>query len=169
MLTACNNSRARDWTCATAVAWARAVTMWNPQPAEPPGNSYNFLLFTNNFDLGTGLAVPILGFKDFQNVRKWVGSKNNGSICFPPTNISGHGTQPCLREATAGAKWLTLPTRIYPRHLLPRSLINSWGSAISRLLLLLLLPFHPGAAKHTGKSQKRRQAVWVLPSSVTWS
>ena len=36
---ACGSSWARDRTRTTAAVLARAVTMPNPEPAEPPGNS----------------------------------------------------------------------------------------------------------------------------------
>lgn len=85
-----------------------------------------------------------------------------GLLGTPPPNMAGSGTQTCLTEVAARVERLVLPVRVYLGHLLPGSLINSWGSAsISK---------QTGTAPSSLPSRvtpRGRKAHWEVPEKET--
>ena len=59
MPAAYGSSQARDQTHATAVTQAAAVTMWNPSPDAPPGNSeVLYVLIINTANISANQTLP---------------------------------------------------------------------------------------------------------------
>lgn len=136
---------------------------------------YNEYLWLKKWSLG--VAVPILGFIDF---RKWANGweVEIGLLGPAPTWLA---LEPNLSHRSSCRDWVTcLPIGMDPGHLLPGRLINlggtcqNWGSAGISMQTgaAATSPLSSrgtsGAAKHTGKSQKRREVVWALLPPAVW-